>query len=147
MLIEMPQVKTENVIHHIFSAGVQEELQQIVYIPQPMKKDDDWYILFDVLPKTMEISRSLPGIYEKLLAFITRLSEIPYSDLFIAPSSGRKYYIYHRPTKITTFMYLLSHCGLLLFFIKAAEFGNAYSHSRLFRLFHTKKQKTIAKKF
>ncbi|KAF4103169.1 hypothetical protein G5714_016052 [Onychostoma macrolepis] len=42
--------------------GVQEELQQIVYIPQPMKKDDDWYILFDVLPKTMEISRSLPDV-------------------------------------------------------------------------------------
>lgn len=49
-----------------FSGGVQEELQQIVYITQPMKKDDDWYILFDVLPKTMEISETLPGTYEKL---------------------------------------------------------------------------------
>ncbi|XP_056123637.1 protein 4.1b [Rhinichthys klamathensis goyatoka] len=35
---------------------VQEELQQIVYIPKLMKKDDDWYILLDVLPQTMEIS-------------------------------------------------------------------------------------------
>ncbi|XP_026140697.1 protein 4.1b isoform X1 [Carassius auratus] len=41
--------------------GIQEELQQM-YIPQPMKKYDDWYIVFDVLPKTMEISLSLPDV-------------------------------------------------------------------------------------
>ncbi len=111
-----------------------------------MKKDDDWYILFDVLPKTMEISRSLPGIDEKRLPFITRISEMSYSNWFIALSSGQIYYIYHRPTKITTSMYLLSHCGLLLFFIKAAEFGNTKAHNRLFRPVYTKK-KTIAKKF
>ncbi len=84
-------MKTENIIHHIFSGGVQEELQQVVYIPQPMKKDDDWYILFDVLPKTMEISRSLPGIDEKLLPFIKRISEMSYSNWFIALSSSQIY--------------------------------------------------------
>lgn len=81
MLIEMPQVETENVIHHIFSEGVQEELQQIVYIPQPMKKYDDWYILFDVLPKTMEILRSLPGIYEKLLPFTFSSQQISTTNM------------------------------------------------------------------
>ncbi|KAK7147348.1 hypothetical protein R3I94_010004 [Phoxinus phoxinus] len=41
---------------------VQEELQQIVYIPKLMKKDDDWYILLDVLPRTMEISHLLSDV-------------------------------------------------------------------------------------
>uniref|UniRef100_A0A8C2JEC5 Protein 4.1 n=1 Tax=Cyprinus carpio TaxID=7962 RepID=A0A8C2JEC5_CYPCA len=75
---------------------VQEDLQQIVYNPKPIKRYDDWYILFDVIPQTMEILRPLPGI---LVHLITQLSEILYSDWSIAPSSCQIYHIYHRPTK------------------------------------------------
>lgn len=54
-------------------------MQQIVYNPKPMMEEDSWYILFDVLPKAMEISRPLPGVYEICLRLL--ISAVKYSIL------------------------------------------------------------------
>jgi len=64
-LIEVPKVETS----YFFSGRVQEELTEIVYIPKLMKKNDDWYILLDVVPQTMEIWHHLSGIYKILFCF------------------------------------------------------------------------------